>query len=133
MPGVFGRFDLLEELDWGVFLAAGFGGTGTAVFGGSSLLEGTVGKGVGLLGKVDLACFGVLVELVGFAFSGAGLLVLVEGLVSLRLFFLAGFVSATVLVVFILFCFFLVTVSGGVGGGFVIRGRGFLFGRGFFG
>jgi hypothetical protein len=89
-------------------LAAGFRGTKTGVFGRSSLLEGAVRKGVSLLGKVNLACFGVLVKLVGFAFSGAGLLVLVEGLILLHFFyFLAGFVSTTVLVVFILFCFFL--------------------------
>jgi hypothetical protein len=45
MPGVFGGFDLLEELDWGVFLAAGFGGTETGVFG-----RGRLGK--------ESACWG---------------------------------------------------------------------------
>jgi hypothetical protein len=59
------------------------------------------------LGKVSLACFGVLVELVGFAFSGAGLLVLVEGLISLRFFFEPDLYPRLFLLFLFFFVFFL--------------------------
>jgi hypothetical protein len=39
VPGVFGQFNLLEEMGWGVFLVANFEGAETGVFGGSALLE----------------------------------------------------------------------------------------------
>jgi hypothetical protein len=91
VPGVFGRFNLLEETGWGVFLVANFEGAETGVFGGSALLEEGGQNGVGLLGKVDLTSVGVPVGSVEVTLLGTGtfvLLGLVEGMVSLWLFLL---------------------------------------------
>jgi hypothetical protein len=91
MPGVFGRFNLLEEMGWSVFLVANFEGAETGVFGGSALLEEGGRNGVDLLGKVDLTSVGVPVDSVEVALLGTGTLVLlglVEGMVFLWLFLL---------------------------------------------
>jgi hypothetical protein len=125
VPGVFGRFNLLEEMGWSVFLVANFEGAETGVFGigrGGTERGWLVGKsgsdqcrGAGQFGR------GCLVRYrdVGLVRLGGGNGFLVVVFVGSRL------VSAAVFVVFVLFLFVFTVVGIGVGGGFIVGGGGF--------